>query len=534
MHEITEPATSQAEGDQSQSAATPDAPVDSAATRRTILVTELAAHPANVRADLNLTAEFIASIAAEGIRLPLLVTAAPDSGWRVIEGHRRLAAAVQAGLAEVPCDIDPTRAGDEAGQFLDMALANSDAYRVNFQPAEEAAALFAAHEAGATRTRIRKATGRTAAQVKTALAAGGLPAQTRADAIRANSEVTLDDMALLADFDDDEQATETLLTCLQRGWPLEHAAERIRQERADKAERDQLRASLLEAGVPLTERLPEGAAWLSGLTQDDQDVTPENHASCPGHGAAFADWNPLHPMFYCTNPVEHGHTSRWAMPNVTGGSDDESNADSSVGAGSGASTLPDPAPDPGRRLVIAGNRAWEAATQVRHRWLAASLFGRRSLPREAQAFATKQFLAMPDPLRGGLVHARHSPLFAKFTGHDPEQLDRECDTAPSGRLTVIMLAPVVIAYEHAVSEGEGRNTWRTDRYSPCPRGDAGTYLAFLSGLGYQLSGIEQAVMDGSSWTGDTSSDAIFSSDDPIASADDPVAAGGESATADAA
>ncbi len=29
-----------------------------------------------------------------------------------------------------------------------------------------------------------------------------------------------------------------------------------------------------------------------------------------------------------------------------------------------------------------------------------------------------------------------------------------------------------------------RNTWRADRYSPCPRGDAGAYLAFLASLGY--------------------------------------------------
>lgn len=105
-----------------------------------VAVTELAAHPGNVREDLELTAEFCASIASAGVRVPLLITPTGEGAYRVIEGHRRLAAAVQAGLAEVPCDLDPGRAGDEAGQYLDMLLANSDAYRRNFAPVEEAAA----------------------------------------------------------------------------------------------------------------------------------------------------------------------------------------------------------------------------------------------------------------------------------------------------------------------------------------------------------------------------------------------------------
>ena len=67
-----------------------------------------------------------------------------------------------------------------------------------------------------------------------------------------------------------------------------------------------------------------------------------------------------------------------------------------------------------------------------------------------------------------------------------------------------MLAPIVTAYEHAMTEGEGRNTWRTDRYSPCPRAQAGSYLAFLASLGYPLSGVEQAVADGTPYTGGTS------------------------------
>jgi hypothetical protein len=50
-----------------------------------------------------------------------------------------------------------------------------------------------------------------------------------------------------------------------------------------------------------------------------------------------------------------------------------------------ASPLPDdPAgdvpPDPGRRLVIEGNKAWAAAAGVRRRWLP-QLFARRAAPR---------------------------------------------------------------------------------------------------------------------------------------------------------
>ena len=102
-------------------------------SRLMLAVADLTAHPGNVRSDLSLSGEFCASIAAEGVRIPLLVTPAPEGGgWLVIEGHRRLAAASRAGLAEVPCDIDQSRAGDAAGQYLDMLLANSGAYRVNY------------------------------------------------------------------------------------------------------------------------------------------------------------------------------------------------------------------------------------------------------------------------------------------------------------------------------------------------------------------------------------------------------------------
>jgi ParB-like nuclease domain len=105
--------------------------------RMLIPVEQLAAHPGNVRSDLDLNPEFCASVAEAGVRVSLLITKTPDGGYRVIEGHRHLAAALKAGLAEVPCELDPARADDEAGQYLDMLLANGDGYRRNFTPSRK-------------------------------------------------------------------------------------------------------------------------------------------------------------------------------------------------------------------------------------------------------------------------------------------------------------------------------------------------------------------------------------------------------------
>jgi hypothetical protein len=70
------------------------------AGRATIATELLTAHPGNVRRDIHLDQEFLDSVAELGILTPLRIT--PAGGvYRVIEGHRRLAAAEQLGHAEV-------------------------------------------------------------------------------------------------------------------------------------------------------------------------------------------------------------------------------------------------------------------------------------------------------------------------------------------------------------------------------------------------------------------------------------------------
>jgi ParB-like chromosome segregation protein Spo0J len=486
-----------------EEAAEPDSPPWGPAPPSMIGVGQLTAHPGNVRQDLDLTPEFLASVAEMGVRVPLLITPDEAGGFRIIEGHRRLAAALKAGLAEVPCVLDAGRAGDQAGQFLDMLVANSGGYRKNLTPVEEAAALFAAHEAGATKTRIRKSTGRKADEVKTALAVGGMSGQAKEAAGELARELSLDQLALLAEFDSDPAAVEQILAALRDGYSVEYVAERIRQDRAEAADHDKilgdLAAAELEAvGTPVTVELPDGAVRLTALVHDQDDLTPEAHANCPGRGVFFPTWSRLHPVHYCTDPAAHGHAVRSMLlnPGAAGGPGAEVPDASPVPPADGP-------PDPGRKLVIEGNKAWKAASEVRKRWLSGTLFARRTAPREAAPFIAGQLLTMPDPLRSGLPGAAGSLLFSEITGRTAAKWLETCDTIPAARLPLLMLGPIVTAYETAMTEGEGKNTWRTGRYSPCPRRAAATYLAFLASIGNQLSAIEQALTDDVPYTGDT-------------------------------
>jgi ParB family chromosome partitioning protein len=458
--------------------------------RAMIPVSQLAAHPGNVRTDLDLNDDFVASIAANGVLVALRVT--PDGdGFRVIDGGRRLAAALKAGVEEVPVDLVAERAGDEAGQYLDMILTN--AHRNPLTVLEEADALFAAKQAGATRTRLRKTTGKNPATVSEALAAARLTAGTRDQAGQAGEQLTLDQYAILAEFQNDPEAVERLLTVARWG-SMEHEAERIRQHRAEHAEHQRLRAELEDAGYQVADTASEMDQLLATLLHNGEELTPEAHADCPGRAVFFRAWDLQSPVHYCTDPAAYGHSARSAAP-------------AGAPAPDGDAGEPDPAtpaveepPDPSRRIVIEGNKAWAAATEVRRRWLV-TLFARRTAPRELAQFVARQLVTMPEPVRSGLGRAHHQMLFSELTGHADSDWVSICETAPAGRLPLVMFAPIATALESAM-DGEGRNTWRTGRYSPCPREQAAGYLALLSGLGYQPSGIGQAVIRQQPYTGE--------------------------------
>lgn len=163
-----------------------------------IKVGELHPHPDNPRKDVGDVSELAESIRAQGVRQNLLVVPNPDGeGYRVVIGHRRLAAARLAGLEEVPCVVDETL--DEKRQLELMIVENCQ--RADLTPIEEADAYQGLLNLGDTAPKIARKTGRSPKYVRSRLRMAAIP-----EAVRSKSDhfaqLSVSDLEALAEFDD--------------------------------------------------------------------------------------------------------------------------------------------------------------------------------------------------------------------------------------------------------------------------------------------------------------------------------------------
>ncbi|MFC5821009.1 ParB/RepB/Spo0J family partition protein [Nonomuraea harbinensis] len=465
-----------------------------------IPVSHLGHFPDNVREEYHITQEFCASLKAQ-LQVPLTVIPIPadyqrgegeqEHRWWVVKGNRRLEGAITINLPKLLCLIDLTKAEDKASLFVDQVVENDDDFRIGLTPFEQSRALFMAHQLGATRTEIRKRTGRTREEIAQAIAAGKLSEPTRRTARAMEYAWTLDELALLDEFDGDQEALAQIDTYISSwGHTGRHAIERVRRERQEAAAHAQALADLAAAGIPVTEDEPAGAVRLSRLVSGVEGFDPEQHTDCPGRGAFFYTLRPEQPELYCSTPERHGYTPPLTI------------------------TLPRPAKaeddGPSRKVVVQGNRAWMAAATVRQEWLA-TFFARKSAPKPVARFVTRILNDMPAPVRDKLGSAPLSKLYGKLGG--PADLEAALATAAPGRLAMLQLLPIAVAWEYQMSEAsaECKNTWREGRYSPCSTADAAAWLRFLvNELGPELgekayapAPVEQALIDGTPYLGDT-------------------------------
>jgi ParB/RepB/Spo0J family partition protein len=162
---------------------------------------------ANVRRHLGDLDELAESIAKQGVLQALLVNDAGDGTYVLIAGHRRLAAAKQAGLITVPCVV---RQLDEIERLEAQLVENIQ--RVDIDPLEEALGMSRlAALTGMGQAAIGKRLGRSQAHVSKRLQLLALPERAR-DALD-RGDLTLDDAHALIKLKDHQAR---LLDVLER------------------------------------------------------------------------------------------------------------------------------------------------------------------------------------------------------------------------------------------------------------------------------------------------------------------------------
>jgi ParB family chromosome partitioning protein len=204
-------------------------------------------------------------------------------------------------------------------------------------------------------------------------------------------------------------------------------------------------------------------------------------------------------VFYCSTPQVHGYTApQLRLTEATS----------------------KPVDPQARKIVLAGNRAWPTAAAVRHEWLAQRLFARQAAPAHTLRFVTEMLNRMPKPLGSRLHEVRPSDeLYTMFAG----KLSVEAiPTARAGRLHLLALLPIAVAFEHQMTRaGEWKASWRdnSDKFSACEPADVAPWLRYLIEAGYEASPIELAVAHGLPYAGDDV-DYTASTAEPIVSGED--------------
>jgi ParB family chromosome partitioning protein len=465
----------------------------------------LAANPTNVRTNLGDLGPLAASIAAVGVLEPLVVIPDGSGGHRIVAGHRRNAAAIEADQATVPCIVRPDLAAADATAAV-VAMIVENSHRLDLSAQDEARAYEQLAMAGLSAAKIAKRVGHKPAHIKKALAvAGSELAVTAAE----RYTLTLDQAAVLAEFDGDADAVKALVVTAKKDpgqW--DHVVSRLRQDRKAVAARAAAVKALVDAGVTVIDRPShrDAATRLSNLADDKgKELDAENHAACPGHAAVVDDYDPKRVTYFCVDPVAHGHKSRWGGP---------ASSTTAPAVVNGKMTEEAKA---ARREVIDNNKSWRAAEPVRRDYIR-NLLARKTPPKDALRFVTAEIVAAPDRVGDGKDELL-ADLLSKPT--PTQSWGRTIGAAAvanvtEARLPLLLLAQVAADREQAMDE----STWRSVHPS------AARWLTFLATTGYTLAPIEQKIVDDDAANPDTG-------DDPGAEGDDGYADGGDGDPEDA-
>lgn len=192
-----------------------------------IEVTKLLQHPDNPRKSIGDVTELTESIKARGILQNLTVVPAENGMYTVIIGHRRLAAAKQAGLTEVPCAVVDM---DYKTQLSTMLLENMQ--RSDLTVYEQAQGMQMMFDLGVPVAEIVEKTGFAETTVRKRLKIATLPTEQMQQAVMRGGK--LEDYVQIADIKDEKERRELLKVVGTREFEFNLTRAKRQQIEAEK------------------------------------------------------------------------------------------------------------------------------------------------------------------------------------------------------------------------------------------------------------------------------------------------------------
>lgn len=417
---------------------------------------------ANVRADVRLDPEFLASIKQHGVLQPV-VAHRTEAGVHVLYGQRRTLAAVETARPTMPVYVVASLT--EADRLVQQMVENDQRLALNDRDRTEA--FHQLSLMGITAAQIAKKTGAKKTTVETALKVRANTTATEA----LTAGWTLEQSAALEEFSDEELTVKRLQHIIEvQPEQFDHQVAYLRAERATA----RLVATAKADQEALGNTVVDGAGYGQPehqhphmLLRADGEKATKDDANAVVISSTYRGEVQVTPVV--ANFRDHGFTIREGL---------------GMSPTAGQSGPMTDAQKEERRTVIQNNKKWDASTEVRQAWLT-SLLGRKTPPK-----GWAQFTAATLANYGNSVAratAQKHELAAGLAGvTDPDyRAYRALVEKPTTNPDKAVLAMMLAAHEADLS----RESWRR------PGPQAAYYLFQLEEWGYTLSEVESLITD---------------------------------------
>lgn len=424
----------------------------------------------NVRKEVELSKEFVASIKELGVRVPITAHESAD-GLVVIDGQRRTLAAVDAGVSSVPVFV--TDAGSEAERIVDQIVINEQRSDLTRPDAIAAVALFDMKVPA-----IAKRTGLPKEFVQSVVAVGSSDA---AKAVLADGRVSFGTAAVIAEFDDFPSEQKVLLKEIENrtGYNVDFKARELRDARLIRVHEEQLREAgtvvIKSPGWDQDDPRPLNRLFLDkGKTQRASDASLDDVLAKAGDGLrayvgiGWADGQRVAETWYAV--------AGWADRGFFG----------YPASGPAKPSTPEEAEalKAERRVARETTKSWVTATALRIEFLQ-QLVGRRSAPAGWQQWVGERLLSNDTfPNNGWRMAIAILQLTESRDMYSMRAVVEKYFQEKPTAAAQIMLASALGAIEGGFEFD--RKGWQQDKTK--------RYLEQLATWGYQLSDVEQQVV----------------------------------------